>query len=96
MSDMGLDVRGRIYISAQGMNVQAGGKVADATAYAEWVKQQPGFQVGGQGPPGVPTHSLARRVLGQLHVAGRTDGALHPAAQLPASLQIVLAAPGRK
>lgn len=44
MSDMGLDVRGRIYISSQGMNVQAGGTVADATAYAEWVKQQPGFQ----------------------------------------------------
>lgn len=64
MSDMGLDVRGRIYISSQGMNVQAGGTVADATAYAEWVKQQPGFQVRGRGPAGVADW-LARRRMSQ-------------------------------
>lgn len=40
---LGLDVRGRIYISSQGMNAQYGGTVEHATAYAEWVKQQPGF-----------------------------------------------------
>ncbi|GIL89844.1 hypothetical protein Vretimale_19276 [Volvox reticuliferus] len=41
---LGLDIRGRIYISSQGMNSQYGGTVEHATAYAEWVKQQPGFQ----------------------------------------------------
>ncbi|KXZ46989.1 hypothetical protein GPECTOR_39g483 [Gonium pectorale] len=44
IEDMGLDLRGRIYISSQGMNCQYGGTVEQATAYAEWVKQQPGFQ----------------------------------------------------
>ena len=44
---LGLDVRGRIYISSQGMNAQYGGTVEHATAYAEWVKQQPGFHVSG-------------------------------------------------
>ncbi|GLC36573.1 hypothetical protein PLESTM_000461600 [Pleodorina starrii] len=41
---LGLDIRGRIYISSQGMNSQYGGTVEHATTYAEWVKQQPGFQ----------------------------------------------------
>ncbi|KAG2497051.1 hypothetical protein HYH03_005050 [Edaphochlamys debaryana] len=44
VEQMGLDIRGRIYISSQGMNCQYGGTVEQATAYAEWVKQQPGFQ----------------------------------------------------
>ncbi|PNW83046.1 hypothetical protein CHLRE_06g304600v5 [Chlamydomonas reinhardtii] len=41
---MGLDIRGRIYISSQGMNCQYGGTLEHCTAYVEWVKQQPGFQ----------------------------------------------------
>ncbi|EFJ51382.1 hypothetical protein VOLCADRAFT_103426 [Volvox carteri f. nagariensis] len=41
---LGLDIRGRIYISSQGINSQCGGTVEHATAYAEWIKQQPGFQ----------------------------------------------------
>lgn len=43
---LGLDIRGRIYVSSQGINSQYGGTVEHATAYAEWVKQQPDFQVG--------------------------------------------------
>lgn len=37
------DIRGRIYISPQGINAQYGGTVRDATAYAKWVASQPGF-----------------------------------------------------
>ena len=41
----GLDVRGRIYISPQGINAQYSGPEADAVQYAQWVEQQPEFQV---------------------------------------------------
>lgn len=37
------DLRGRIYISPQGVNAQYGGTVKEATAYAKWVESQPGF-----------------------------------------------------
>ncbi len=41
------DVRGRIYISSQGINCQCGGTSEDASAFAEWAAAQPEFQVGG-------------------------------------------------
>lgn len=41
----GLDVRGRIYISPQGINAQYSGPEADAVQYAQWVERQPEFQV---------------------------------------------------
>ena len=41
----GLDVRGRIYISPQGINAQYSGPEADALQYAQWVERQPEFQV---------------------------------------------------
>lgn len=41
----GKDIRGRIYISAQGINAQYSGPEEDAVAYAQWVEQQPQFQV---------------------------------------------------
>ncbi|GLI62237.1 hypothetical protein VaNZ11_004832 [Volvox africanus] len=44
MELLGLNIRGRIYVSSQGINSQCGGTVEHATAYAEWIKQQPGFQ----------------------------------------------------
>jgi len=43
------DIRGRIYISPQGINCQAGGSTADAHAYVDWIAAQPEFQVGGGG-----------------------------------------------
>jgi predicted sulfurtransferase len=39
-----LDVKGRIWISAQGINTQAGGPAADVQRYADWVAAQPEFQ----------------------------------------------------
>jgi predicted sulfurtransferase len=38
------DIRGRVYISGQGINTQAGGVKEEVTAYAEWVASQPEFQ----------------------------------------------------
>ncbi len=40
----GLDIRGRIYLSPQGINAQYSGPAADAVKYAQWVEQQPEFQ----------------------------------------------------
>jgi rhodanese-related sulfurtransferase len=41
----GKDIRGRIYISEQGINAQYGGEKEQAVAYAEWLKAtQPQFQ----------------------------------------------------
>lgn len=45
MRDSGGDLRGRIYLSTQGINAQYSGDVAAAHAYAQWVGQQPGFEV---------------------------------------------------
>lgn len=42
---LGKDIQGRIYISAQGINAQYSGQRDHAIAYAEWVGQQPGFEV---------------------------------------------------
>lgn len=42
----GLDIRGRIFITPQGINAQYSGPEADAVKYAQWVEQQPHFQVG--------------------------------------------------
>ncbi|CAM6080168.1 unnamed protein product [Sphagnum tenellum] len=39
----GRDIRGRIYISHQGINAQLSGPRVDAMAYAEWVKKDPRF-----------------------------------------------------
>ena len=41
----GKDVRGRIYISEQGINAQYGGVKEDAVGYAQWLEQQPMFKV---------------------------------------------------
>jgi predicted sulfurtransferase len=41
----GLDIRGRIYISAQGINAQYSGPADDACQYARWVEVQLEFQV---------------------------------------------------
>lgn len=38
------DVRGRIWLSPQGINCQAGGTLADGSAYAQWAAAQPEFQ----------------------------------------------------
>lgn len=40
----GLDIRGRIYISHQGVNAQFGGTLSDCEAYAQWVRSRPGFE----------------------------------------------------
>ena len=37
------DIRGRVWISAQGINSQAGGVKEEVTAYADWVAAQPEF-----------------------------------------------------
>ena len=42
---LGRDFAGRIYISAQGINAQYSAPTPDALAYAQWVAQQPGFEV---------------------------------------------------
>lgn len=39
----GLDLKGRIYISWQGINAQFSGTKEDAHAYTEWVTSRPGF-----------------------------------------------------
>ena len=44
------DIKGRIYISSQGINAQLSGPEADAHAYATWVSEQEGFQVCLLGP----------------------------------------------
>jgi hypothetical protein len=44
LQDNGLDVRGRIYISTQGINSQFGGSSKDAIQYTLWLSQQPEFQ----------------------------------------------------
>ena len=41
----GLDFKGRIYLSRQGINAQYSGPAADAVCYARWVEAQPEFQV---------------------------------------------------
>lgn len=38
------DIKGRIWISSQGINAQFGGLTTDATEYTQWVSQQPHFQ----------------------------------------------------
>jgi predicted sulfurtransferase len=38
------EVRGRIYLSKQGINCQAGGKTQDCVEYARWVASRPDFQ----------------------------------------------------
>ena len=38
-------MRGRIYISEQGINAQYGGVKEDAVGYAQWLEQQPMFKV---------------------------------------------------
>jgi predicted sulfurtransferase len=44
----GKEVRGRIYISEQGINAQYGGVRRDAEGYARWLADtQPLFKVGG-------------------------------------------------
>ena len=43
--DSGAELRGRIYLSTQGINAQYSGQPGAAHAYAEWVRQQPGFEV---------------------------------------------------
>jgi UPF0176 acylphosphatase like domain len=44
IQDNGWDIRGRIYISYQGINAQFSGPTAEAVAYTEWLAQQPAFQ----------------------------------------------------
>jgi predicted sulfurtransferase len=39
-----LDIRGRIWISYQGINCQISGPVSDVEAYQAWVRQQRGFE----------------------------------------------------
>lgn len=39
------EVRGRIYISHQGINAQMGGVTEDAKAYVQWISSQPYFKV---------------------------------------------------
>lgn len=39
------DIKGRIYITAQGINAQLSGPQTSAHAYAKWVSEQPGFEV---------------------------------------------------
>ena len=41
----GLDIKGRIYISKQGINAQFSGPASDAVSYAQWVEAQPEFLV---------------------------------------------------
>ena len=41
----GLDLKGRIYISSQGINAQFSGPASDAISYSQWVEAQPEFQV---------------------------------------------------
>jgi predicted sulfurtransferase len=43
----GKDVRGRIYISEQGVNAQYGGETRDAVGYAEWLKANDAAHFGG-------------------------------------------------
>ena len=42
----GRDIKGRIYLSAQGINAQFSGPSRDALDYAQWVGGQPLFQAG--------------------------------------------------
>ncbi|KAK9845288.1 hypothetical protein WJX81_002464 [Elliptochloris bilobata] len=42
--DNGGALRGRVYLSTQGINAQYSGEVDAAHAYAQWVGQQPGFE----------------------------------------------------
>jgi hypothetical protein len=44
IQDKGWDIRGRIYISYQGINAQFSGPWQDALAYTEWVLSQPEFK----------------------------------------------------
>ena len=40
----GWDIRGRIYMSKQGVNAQFSGPVEEALAYTRWVAEQPAFE----------------------------------------------------
>jgi len=40
----GLDLKGRVFLSRDGVNAQLGGPVADCSAYAEWVASRAPFQ----------------------------------------------------
>ncbi len=40
----GRDIKGRIYISKEGINGQMSGSKEDSKAYMDWLAQQPGFQ----------------------------------------------------
>lgn len=41
IKEQGWDIRGRIYVSFQGMNAQFSGPAAEAEAYTKWVAAQP-------------------------------------------------------
>jgi predicted sulfurtransferase len=45
LEQQGLDVRGRIYLSSQGVNAQFGGLKEQALAYTRYFQQDPRFQV---------------------------------------------------
>ena len=44
ITEQGWDIRGRIYMSYQGINAQFSGPTAAATAYTEWVSKQAEFE----------------------------------------------------
>lgn len=44
IQEQGWDIRGRIYISYQGVNAQFSGPRDDALAYTSWVASQPEFE----------------------------------------------------
>ncbi|GAB4820885.1 hypothetical protein N2152v2_007931 [Parachlorella kessleri] len=57
----GKDVKGRIYLSEQGLNSQFGGRREDAMAFAEWVAAHPLFQgIRFNGPDAVDGHMYPR------------------------------------
>mmetsp|Transcript_17607 Transcript_17607/g.49216 ORF Transcript_17607/g.49216 Transcript_17607/m.49216 type:complete len:493 (-) Transcript_17607:279-1757(-) len=44
MEEAGLNLKGRVYLSFQGVNAQYSGPRSDAVAYLEWLQEQSGFQ----------------------------------------------------
>lgn len=58
------DIRGRIYVSSQGINAQYSGPSRDADAFAEWIKGRPGFQV--LAWPSLLASLMAPVILGEL------------------------------
>jgi len=59
----GRDIRGRIYLSWQGINAQLSGTREDAHAYAEWVAGRPGFGGLAWRTERVPAHMFPRLTL---------------------------------